>query len=134
MRLQQRVAVVLAQFVVELALGGLQLAVDGLLGLGGKFRRHLLLGAAQDERPQRVGQQAAGFLVGIARRPAGQFEDAGRAEHAGLRNSNSDHSSPRWFSTGVPLSARRWLPRSSRAALADSVLAFLMACASSSTT
>ena len=33
--LQQRVAVVLAQFVVELALGGLQLAIDGLLGFGG---------------------------------------------------------------------------------------------------
>jgi hypothetical protein len=38
------------------------------------------------------------------------------------------------FSTGVPLSATRCRPRSSRAALADAVVAFLMACASSSTT
>ena len=36
----------------------------------------------------------------------------------GFRNSNRLHSSPRWFSIGVPLSASRCLPRSSRAALA----------------
>ena len=67
--LQQRVAVVLAQFVVKLALGGFHLAVDGLLGFGGKFRRYLRLGPAEDERAQRVGQQAAGFLIGVAAPP-----------------------------------------------------------------
>ena len=43
----------------------------------------------------------------------------------GLRNSNKLHSSPRWFSTGVPLSASRWSACSSRAALAVSVVGVL---------
>ena len=54
-----------------------------------------------------------------------------RPSSPGLRNSNRLHSSPRWFSIGVPLSASRCRPRSSRAAFADAVPAFLIACASS---
>ena len=49
----------------------------------------------------------------------------------GLRNSKIDQSSPRWFSIGVPLIARRCRPRSKRAALAAWLSAFLIACASS---
>jgi hypothetical protein len=49
----------------------------------------------------------------------------------GLRNSKRLHSSPRWFSIGVPLRASRYRERSSRAAFADAVAVFLMACASS---
>ena len=83
-RLQQRIAVVQAQFVVELALRGLQLAEEGLLGFGRKLARHLLLGAPQNERAQRVGQQDARFRAGVARRASGQLEHAGRAHHAGV--------------------------------------------------
>ena len=50
----------------------------------------------------------------------------------GLRNSKIDHSSPRWFSIGVPLIARRCRAfRSNLAALADWLSAFLIAWASS---
>ncbi len=49
----------------------------------------------------------------------------------GLRNSNRLHNSPRWFSIGVPLRARRCSAPISRAAFADWLLAFLIAWASS---
>ena len=56
-RVQQRFAVVLAQFVVLLALRAFEFAVDGLLGLLRQFARHLLFGAPQDERAQRLRQK-----------------------------------------------------------------------------
>lgn len=52
----------------------------------------------------------------------------------GLQNSMIDQSSARWFSTGVPVSARRPLAGIERTALACRVPLFLMACASSQTT
>ncbi len=74
--LQQGIAIVLAQFVVELALGRLHLAVNGLLGFRGQLASDLFLGPAQDERPQRAGQKAAGFFVGSTSHAGRQFEDA----------------------------------------------------------
>ena len=53
------------------------------------------------------------------------------AEQAGDRNSNKLHTSPRLFSSGVPVSAKRWRALM-RWASADTVArGFLMACASS---
>ena len=49
----------------------------------------------------------------------------------GARKLNCDHSSPRWFSSGVPVSASRCRAFSEPAALAAAVRAFLMFCASS---
>src|SRR5439155_15833103 len=46
----------------------------------------------------------------------------------GLRNSKRLQSSSTRFSIGVPVSASRWRPRSSRAAFAEAVDGFLMAC------
>ncbi len=54
-----------------------------------------------------------------------------RPRRPGFKNSKIDHSSPRWFSTGVPVSARRCSARISRQALADCDAAFLIAWASS---
>ena len=65
----ERLAVVVAQLVVELALRGLQVAVEGLLGLLGQVLDDLRLGAAEDERPQRLGERARRVLV---RRRAGR--------------------------------------------------------------
>lgn len=67
----------LAQLVVELALGGLHLTVNRLLALGGKFLRHLLLGPAQNEWPQGLSQQAARVFRGIAPCAACNLENAG---------------------------------------------------------
>ena len=49
----------------------------------------------------------------------------------GLRNSNRLQSSPRWFSTGVPESARRCSPRAGAPPWPCACSAFLIACASS---
>ena len=57
-----------------------------------------------------------------------------RPNMPGLRNSNNDQSSPRWFSTGVPVMARRWSALRSREALAAWEVWVLMACDSSKTT
>ena len=106
--LEQRIAVVLAQLVVELALRGLQLAVDGLLGLGRKVARHLLLGAAQDERAADAWASSRRVSSsGLRAAPPASLNTLAAPSMPGLRNSNRLQSSPRWFSTGVPLSARR---------------------------
>ena len=79
---EQRRAVVVAQLVVELALRGLELAVQRLLGLGGEVLRDLLLRAPQDEGPQAAGDD--GHRVGIeapGRRSVGA-EGGRRAQHA----------------------------------------------------
>ena len=52
----------------------------------------------------------------------------------GFRNSKIDHRSPKLFSIGVPLSASRKFAESSRLAFAICEPAFLIVCASSSTT
>ena len=51
----------------------------------------------------------------------------------GSTASNCAHSSPRWFSSGVPVIAMRWRADSSRTTRAAWLRAFLIACASSST-
>ncbi|MNC06649.1 hypothetical protein D3C75_541670 [compost metagenome] len=51
----------------------------------------------------------------------------------GLMKVNRLHSSPRWFSMGVPERARRKSPSSWNSSLARWVPAFLICCASSST-
>ncbi len=80
---EQRWPIVVAQLVVELALARLQIAVQRLLGLGRQFRGDLLLGAAQDERPQRPRQQAR-VAPASGLRPAPSLEDGRLAEHAGV--------------------------------------------------
>jgi hypothetical protein len=78
----------------------------------GQVLRHLLLGAPQDERPQPRASSARAprRAASAPRRPS----EAARPSMPGLRNSNRLHSSPRWFSTGVPLSASRWRPQQPR--------------------
>ncbi len=73
-----------------------------------------------------------GFLVDIAHSELATRTD-GIFVRPFFKNSNNDQSSPRWFSTGVPVRAKRWRARSRRHALAVSELPFLIACASSST-
>ncbi len=51
--LHQRPAVVVAELLVELALASGELEEERLLVLLRQLPQHLLLGAAQDERPQR---------------------------------------------------------------------------------
>jgi len=64
---EQRVSIVLAQLVVELALLGFHLAINGLLAFRRQFARNLLLGAAQDEGLERARQQAACLPIRITR-------------------------------------------------------------------
>ncbi|MNP61526.1 hypothetical protein D3C76_1567230 [compost metagenome] len=52
----------------------------------------------------------------------------------GLMKRNRFHSSPRWFSSGVPVATMRKSACKAIAAWERLVWAFLMACASSSTT
>ncbi len=120
------------QLVVAAPLLGLHVAVEGLLGLLGKVLDDLLLGASEDERPQRLGQQDAIDLL-ERRSPAPTYflKTVSLPSMPGFRNSKIDQSSPRWFSIGVPLIASLWRLRSSRAALADWLSAFLIAWASS---
>ena len=66
-----------------------------------------------------------------ARPPASTSRAGSRPSRPGLRNSKIEPSSPRWFSIGVPVSARRCLPVSRRQALAVCEVAFLIAWASS---
>ena len=56
---------------------------------------------------------------------------AGVPRKPGMRKSNSDHSSPKLFSTGVPVRALRPRARSSLTARVCRAAGFLMACASS---
>ena len=106
---QESIAVVDPQLVVAAPLLGFHVAVEGLLGLLGQVLDDLLLGAAEDERPQGLGQQDA---VGSRRAGAGPplayfLKTVSLPSMPGLRNSKIDQSSPRWFSIGVPLMARR---------------------------
>ena len=93
-----------------------------LLGPRRQLRRDLLLRAPQDERPQRRATARRASPRSASRRARRAAANADAApSRPGLRNSNRLHSSPRWFSTGVPLSASRCVARSSRAAFADAV-------------
>src|SRR5437588_11327754 len=83
--LEQRVAVVLAQLVVELALDKIHFTMNGLLAFGWQFAGHLLFGSAQDERPQRLSQHSAGLFVWVAHGPARNSERTGSAKHAGVK-------------------------------------------------
>ena len=56
---QRGLAVVGPQLFVELALVGFHVAVERLLGLLGKVLHDLRLGAPEDERPERLGQERA---------------------------------------------------------------------------
>ena len=88
--------------------GALELAVERLLGSRRQLRRDLLLRPPQDERPQRRAP-AARRSSSPSPRDRRSRAERGRAAPSspGFRNSNRLHSSPRWFSIGVPLSARR---------------------------
>ena len=120
------------ELLVDLPLRRLHVAVEGLLGLLGEVLDDLRLGPAEDERPERLGQQDAVVVLEAAPAPAACFlKTEAVPSMPGLRNSKIDQSSPRWFSIGVPLIARRCRPRSSRAALAAWLSAFLIAWASS---
>ena len=79
---QQRIAVVCPQLVVAAPLLGLHVAVEGLLGLLGQVLDDLLLGAAEDERPQGLGQQDAVHLLERGAGPDVLLEDRVAAEHA----------------------------------------------------
>src|SRR4051812_34443690 len=79
---EQRVPVVLAQLVVELALGGFQVAVDRLFGLLGQVFRNLLLSAPEEERPEGFRQERPGLLAGFAEAAVGLADLRGLAEHA----------------------------------------------------
>jgi hypothetical protein len=71
------------------------------------------------------------FSIGVRKR---SLNLAWLPRKPGIRKWNRLQISPRWFSIGVPLSARRWRVSSSPTTRAAWVLAFLMFCASSSTT
>src|SRR5262249_32856270 len=81
---QQRIAIVLAELIVEFSLQRFELAVDRLLCLGRKLACNLFLGATKDEWTQSVRQQTARVLVGAAAGDTSEFEDAGDAQHAGV--------------------------------------------------
>ena len=75
--------------------------------LGGSSGATSLLGAAQDERPHAAGAglrpaRLVAFSIGV--RNARAKCSSGSPSRPGIRKSNSDHSSPRWFSIGVPVS------------------------------
>ena len=65
---EQGLAVVCPELLVDLALGRLHVAVEGLLGLLGEVLDDLRLGAPEDERPERLGQQGAVFGLERCRR------------------------------------------------------------------
>ena len=128
---EQGLAVVGPQVLVDLPLGRLHVAVEGLLELVGQVLDDLRLGPAEDERPEGAGQQSARAVVGGPAPEVCRLKTPAVPSMPGLRNSKIDQSSPRWFSIGVPVIARRCRPFSSRAALADWLSAFLIAWASS---
>src|SRR3979411_2649847 len=67
---EQRRPVVRAQLVVVAPLRAFELALERLLGAGRQFRRHLLLGAPEDERTQRP-RQPLEVLIAAGPRRAG---------------------------------------------------------------
>ncbi len=82
--LQQFLAIAGAEVVVELALRGFELAVEGLLVFGREIGGDLFLGAAEDEGAEGAGEHDAHGLIGVAEGAVGAGEDAGVAEHAGV--------------------------------------------------
>ena len=82
--LQEFLAIVGAEVVVELALGGFQFAVEGLLVFGGEVGGDLLLGATEDEGAEGAGEHGACRFVGVAEGAVGATEDGGVAEHSGV--------------------------------------------------
>ena len=106
-QLQQGGAVVGEQLVVELALGGLEVAVQGRSILSGRslttcflVRRRMKGRSALESRTRACSSwpmaPVACFLKTLA-----------VPSMPGFRNSKIDQSSPRWFSIGVPVMARR---------------------------
>ena len=129
---QEGLAVVGLEVLVELPLRRLEVAEQGLLELLGEVLDDLRLGPPEDERPEGAGPASDRAPSSAAEAPEACFlKTEAVPSIPGLRNSKIDQSSPRWFSIGVPLMARRCRPLSSRAALAAWLSAFLIACASS---
>ena len=135
MRASSDVAVVVAQLVVLLALGRFHLAENRLLRLRRQLRGDLLLGAAQDERPQRRASSRRVSVVRIARQSAASLKTAGGAQHAGIEELEQ---APQLAQVILDRCAAERQPMVARAAAAPPwpirVAAFLIACASSSTT
>src|SRR5882672_6593642 len=78
---EQRVAVMVAQFVVEFALLRLEFAEDGLLLFRRQVFRDLALGAAQDEGAQGLGEQLSRLGAGVSRDSARELETRSHSEH-----------------------------------------------------
>ena len=127
-----------AQALVEVALRGVELDPLDDLGLGRQVELDLLLGAAQQERADALAQPLE------RRRPRRTSRSGGgrwrrttrrRPSRPGIARSNCDHSSPRWFSIGVPVTQKRLrgAQRGGRAAAAG-CRGFLSAWASSKMT
>jgi len=102
---QQRIAVVIAQFVVQALLVVAHFAVDRLLQFFGQFAGDALLGTPQDQRTQPICQDlAVSIFSGSA---ACSLNAELRPSMLGFRNSKIEHRSPKWFSIGVPLRPMR---------------------------
>src|SRR5438552_5595963 len=71
-----------AELVVLLALGRLELAIDGLFHFLRQVAGDLCLGPAQDKWPERPGQQRTTFGIRIAGGDAAEAEDGGTSQHA----------------------------------------------------
>src|SRR5262245_51259179 len=78
---EQRVAVMVAQFVIEFALRRFEFAEDSLLLFLREVFSDLLLGAAQDKRAQGLGEQLPRLFAGVSRGAAREFETRRRSEH-----------------------------------------------------
>src|SRR5262245_61963562 len=77
----QRVAIMVAQFVVKFALRRFEFAENGLLLFLRKVFRDLALGAAQNKRAQGLGKQLPRLFAGVSRGAASKLETRGRSEH-----------------------------------------------------
>ena len=122
---------------VELALLAAQLDGDASApsSAAAPSRRRASCGAGRTARRPRAARR------GARRRPAARWaaarsggSDSSSPSRPGVRKSKSDHSSPRWFSTGVPVRHRRCSAGTRSTARRAWLRAFLIACASSSTT
>ena len=81
----------------------------GDLGLRRQIRCDILLGPAQQERPDTRGKEDPASSVAFLfyGRAKTARESPALAEEAGIMKSKSDQSSPRWFSSGVPVRPMR---------------------------
>ena len=68
------------------------------------------------------------FSIGVRQLRVKSFDSPRKP---GSRKSNCAHSSPRWFSIGVPVRHSRWRARSRRTAFAAWLPVFFTVCASS---